>query len=405
MKKLMSMIMGFLLCASIHATNFSPFPATGAALDADTMKAGDVVFDSTNKTLRVGDGATLGGISLAKTTGTAPVATQALSVKSPATTGVVTITGPATGTTRVKTVSDANDTILELGGSYTPTGTWTSLTLVTPALGTPASGTLTNCTFPTLNQSTTGTATYATNLKGGNSTTLLGSMPYQSDTDSSTLLTPNTTATKKYLTQTGDGTNGAIPGWDTIAAIDVPTLNQNTSGSSASCTGNAATVTTNANLTGIVTSTGNATSIASGAITADKLQAAATDLGTANVTINLGNSNGAFVTDLTTNGTITASAGFTGNVSGSAGTVAGLTFVSGKSLTVNNIMTLAAGADSQTYTMPSTSKTLMASDMSNSSIPICTSVDTEATTDTPTANAYINLTVGGNTYKVLVETP
>lgn len=34
----------------------------------------------------------------------------------------------------------------------------TSPTLVTPNLGTPASGTLTNCTFPTLNQNTTGSA-------------------------------------------------------------------------------------------------------------------------------------------------------------------------------------------------------------------------------------------------------
>ena len=38
----------------------------------------------------------------------------------------------------------------------------TSPTLVSPALGTPASGTLTNCTFPTLNQNTTGTASNVT---------------------------------------------------------------------------------------------------------------------------------------------------------------------------------------------------------------------------------------------------
>jgi len=38
--------------------------------------------------------------------------------------------------------------------------------LVTPALGTPASGNLANCTFPTLNQDTTGTATNAVNLTG-----------------------------------------------------------------------------------------------------------------------------------------------------------------------------------------------------------------------------------------------
>lgn len=88
-----------------------------------------------------------------------------------------------------------------------------------------------------------------------------------------------------------------------------------------------------------------------------------------------------------------------------APSVTGLTFASGKSLEVNNIITLAAGADSQTYTMPATSKTLMASDMSNSSIPICTSVDTSVTVDTPTANGYINISVGGNSYKVLVVTP
>ena len=34
----------------------------------------------------------------------------------------------------------------------------TSPTLVTPALGTPSSGTLTNCSFPTLNQNTTGSS-------------------------------------------------------------------------------------------------------------------------------------------------------------------------------------------------------------------------------------------------------
>ena len=43
----------------------------------------------------------------------------------------------------------------------------TSPTLVTPALGTPASGNLTNCTFPTLNQNTTGNAATATNPQSG----------------------------------------------------------------------------------------------------------------------------------------------------------------------------------------------------------------------------------------------
>ena len=75
--------------------------------------------------------------------------------------------------------------------------------------------------FPTLNQNTSGTAAKATNLKGGNNTTLLGSLPYQSNTDTTTLLPPNTTITKKYLSQTGDGTNGAVPSWDTVTGGDV----------------------------------------------------------------------------------------------------------------------------------------------------------------------------------------
>lgn len=47
---------------------------------------------------------------------------------------------------RTKTIRDAADTILELGGSYSPTGTWTSLTMVTPVLGTVTSGNVSACT-------------------------------------------------------------------------------------------------------------------------------------------------------------------------------------------------------------------------------------------------------------------
>ena len=59
------------------------------------------------------------------------------------------------------------------------------------------------------------TATKATNISGGNGTTLLGSLPYQSGTDTTSLLSPNTSATIKVLTQTGDGTNGSAPVWTT----------------------------------------------------------------------------------------------------------------------------------------------------------------------------------------------
>lgn len=68
------------------------------------------------------------------------------------------------------------------------------------------------------------TATKATNLIGGNNTTLLGAIPYQSNTDTTTLLAPNTTTTKNVLTMTGTGTNGAAPAWGTLTAADVGAL-------------------------------------------------------------------------------------------------------------------------------------------------------------------------------------
>ena len=66
-----------------------------------------------------------------------------------------------------------------------------------------------------------GSATTATNLAGGNNTTLLGSIGYQSNTNTTTLLAPNTTTTKKFLTQTGTGANGAAPSWAALASSDV----------------------------------------------------------------------------------------------------------------------------------------------------------------------------------------
>ena len=69
--------------------------------------------------------------------------------------------------------------------------------------------------------SITGNAATATNLDGGNATTLLGSMPYQSDEDVTTLLAPNVTTTKKYIAMTGDATNGAAPVWSQVANSEI----------------------------------------------------------------------------------------------------------------------------------------------------------------------------------------
>ena len=86
---------------------------------------------------------------------TATSATSAASLSIAGQTGLLSYTGLAS-TNRVKTIRDAADTILELGGgSYKPTGTWDW-----------TGGTI---TWPTFNQATTGAAGSVTAATGGTS--------------------------------------------------------------------------------------------------------------------------------------------------------------------------------------------------------------------------------------------
>jgi hypothetical protein len=104
---------------------------------------------------------------------------------------------------------------------------------------------------PTLNQNSSGTAaglsaTLAVGSGGTGQTsagaafnalspnTTLGDVTYGNGTNTSTRLAGSTSATKQYLQQTGNGSVSAAPAWGGIAAGDVPTLNQSTSGSAAS---------------------------------------------------------------------------------------------------------------------------------------------------------------------------
>jgi len=136
---------------SLNATNLGAFAAINPSTNVKSMlgAANYAAIKTLLGYYTSGDAIT--GTFTGGLTGdvTGNVSGYAASLKSPATTGVAQLTGMGTGTTRVKTVRDANDTVLELGGSYTPTGTWdfTSLT----------------GTWPTFNQNTTGTAA---NLSG-----------------------------------------------------------------------------------------------------------------------------------------------------------------------------------------------------------------------------------------------
>ena len=111
-----------------------------------------------------------------------------------ATTFVGALTGTATTTTNIPNLTGAitsANTTTSLGSfsssdlataltDKTGSGSAvfaTSPTLTTPALGTPSSGTLTNCTFPTLNQNTTGSAA---TLTTGRTIAITGDLAYTS---------------------------------------------------------------------------------------------------------------------------------------------------------------------------------------------------------------------------------
>lgn len=81
--------------------------------------------------------------------------------------------------------------------------------------------------------------------------TTLGDIIYENSTPAAARLAGNTTSTKNFLVQTGTGSASAAPSWGTISAGDVPTLNQNTSGTAANVT--ASSNTTLTSLSNLVT--------------------------------------------------------------------------------------------------------------------------------------------------------
>jgi len=151
--------------------------------------------------------------------------------------------------------------------------------------------------------------------------TALGDIIYGGSSGAATKLLGNTTTTKKFLRQTGDGTNSAAPAWDTVTSSDVGLGSvENTALSTWGGSTNVTTVGT------IGTGIWDATAIADG-----KIASALT---------------GKTYNKLT----ITAPA------NGST-----LTILDGKTLTVNNTITL-AGTDTKIYTFPTTDATIARTD-------------------------------------------
>jgi hypothetical protein len=107
------------------------------------------------------------------------------------------------------TLSGTDSSTLNIGtGGTLGTAAYTASTAYSPVAG--------SSSITTVGNITTGSIS---NLSGGNNTTLLGSIPYQSAINTTSLLSPNTTATQQFLSQTGTGTNGAVPGWVTLQSL------------------------------------------------------------------------------------------------------------------------------------------------------------------------------------------
>jgi hypothetical protein len=195
--------------------------AEGVTMSGTLAVTGRVTLEGVTSTGATGTGNLVFGTSPSLTTPTLGVA-SATSINKMA------ITAPATSST----LAVADGKTFTINNTITLAGT-DSTTITLPATtGTVA---LNNQTFfigstsiainrATASQSLTGITSidgYAAGLAGGNATTLLGSLPYQSAANTTTLLSPNTTATRKFLRMTGDGTNGAAPAWDTITSTDL----------------------------------------------------------------------------------------------------------------------------------------------------------------------------------------
>ncbi|HSU29533.1 MAG TPA: hypothetical protein VLJ68_14195 [Chitinophagaceae bacterium] len=328
---------------------------TGNASDPSSLSNGDIWYNSTSHLIKY------------RANGTTRVLTNLDEVQ---TLTNKTISGAANTITNIGNSSLTNSTIgLTLGSTGTdanvsgsPASLGGSLTLNLPTASSANRGLLSATDWNTFNSKGGGSVT---SVSVNSSNGFAGTVGSPTSTPSITLSTTITGMLKGNGTALTAGISGTDYSAGTAAlatgilksttstgtlsiatASDFPTLNQNT-------TGNAATVTTNANLTGPVTSVGNATTITDAAITTAKLNANAVTYAkmqamTANKLLGSGAS-GTAVSEIT----LGTGLSFTGTTLNAAtGYESPLTFSSGLTRAVNDVTNdLITGVSSSNQTV------------------------------------------------------
>lgn len=170
--------------------------------------------------------------------------------------GLMTVSGLAS-TNRNKVVRDAADTILELGGSYTPTGTWTSLTMVTPTLGVATATSINKMAITTPASSSTLAVADGKTFTASNTITLTGTDSVSANVSNLKIRTIGFSATGTLATgQQGAyvvfPVAGTITGWSIVANAGTATVKvwKIAAGTTAPAVGN------NINTSGVALSSG-----------------------------------------------------------------------------------------------------------------------------------------------------
>lgn|SRR5574343_29319 len=132
---------------------------------------------------------------------------------------------PLTTTGDIIYASGAN-TAARLGGNTTATKNFLTSTGTGSAAQAPAWGTISTSDLPTIPVAGggTGQTTATAGFNALSPMTTLGDVIYGGASGTGTRLAGNTSATKNFLTQTGNGSVSAAPAWGTLVAGDIPSL-------------------------------------------------------------------------------------------------------------------------------------------------------------------------------------